>query len=1106
MGRSSGVTLALVLVAAGAGAQEGDHPPIPIQFSLPEAGFVTLVIDDMAGHRVRNLVSEAPFPAGDSTVWWDGTDDVGRIQTSINSNFEVLHAAVQPGQYQVRGLVRPQIDLRYLGTVYNPGQPPWASGDPSSEWLANHSAPSGVLWIPEEDSAASPAGEQPGGLVLVCSHVAEGGSGLAWIDLDGRKRYGQHWIGGVWTGATHLARDAGPERVPGVYAYSGSAWEAAAGGGYDGPRSELRLAELLTRDTKGGAPRDARFGSGWDRPLLAPFSPYAGLLPAGVEKLGVTGEDTRYAFPDAAHCGLSGLAVHDARLVAALPKMDQLLWVDARARRIIGTVPLADPRGLAFDVQGRLLALSGTTLLRYTVGADPLAMPEPDVLVAAGLDDPTGLAIGADGAIYVSDRGDSQQVKVFAADGALLRSIGKPGRSGLGPYDAERMRNPNGLTVDSLGRLWVAETDFVPKRVSVWTTDGQFVRAFYGPMEYGGGGTVDSGDPSRFYYNGMEFTLDPASGEYRPSAVYYQPESDTLKLPTEFRSRAPETALYHDGRRYLTDCYTVSPTNAAGSASLWLMADGVARPVAALGSANEWTVLWGERSAEFAPRLPEGTSANDRLAFAWSDVDGDGQVQPSEVDLIRGDAYGVTVMPDLSFVVSYLDGKAVRFAPASFTAAGAPRYDLAAGATLAVGTRKPQTSGGGQALATDDGWTVLTVPPEPFAAQASVAGVRNGEPMWTYPSRWPGLHPSHDAAMPEGPGELIGNTRLLGGLVTPPESDLGPVWALNGNKGNTYLFTADGLFVATLFRDCRTASWNAPKAEKGMLVNDLSQNEESFWPSIAQTPDGGIITVTGGNGGSLIRIEGLERARRLPDRVIDVTVEELRAAQEWLLAREVEQQRTREVPPLVVWRPADLPVLDGRLDEWPADRFVPVDGRAQAAVAVSGDRLVAAFRTGDAGLLRNGGESLPLLFKSGGALDVSLASVPGGLRLLVAQVGGQPRAVLYRPTDPDALGDPVTFTSPLRTLAFDTVRDVSDQVALAADGAGAFEVSVPLALLHLPAEGAQTVRGDVGLLRGNGFQTLQRAYWHNKATGITSDIPSEAELRPDLWGEWVFGD
>ena len=45
---------------------------------------------------------------------------------------------------------------------------------------------------------------------------------------------------------------------------------------------------------------------------------------------------------------------------------------------------------------------------------------------------------------------------------------------------------------------------------------------------------------------------------------------------------------------------------------------------------------------------------------------------------------------------------------------------------------------------------------------------------------------------------------------------------------------------------------------------------------------------------------------------------------------------------------------------------------------------------------------------------------------------------------------------------------------------------------------------DVGVLRGNGHRTLQRVYWHNKSTSITADIPTEAELRPELWGEWRF--
>jgi len=49
------------------------------------------------------------------------------------------------------------------------------------------------------------------------------------------------------------------------------------------------------------------------------------------------------------------------------------------------------------------------------------------------------------------------------------------------------------------------------------------------------------------------------------------------------------------------------------------------------------------------------------------------------------------------------------------------------------------------------------------------------------------------------------------------------------------------------------------------------------------------------------------------------------------------------------------------------------------------------------------------------------------------------------------------------------------------------------------------MKGDIGILRGNGTETTARSYWSNKATGITADVPSEAALTPHLWGtiQWT---
>ena len=40
---------------------------------------------------------------------------------------------------------------------------------------------------------------------------------------------------------------------------------------------------------------------------------------------------------------------------------------------------------------------------------------------------PTGIAVGADGTIYVANSGKSQNVAVFDTDGKLLRHVGKSG-------------------------------------------------------------------------------------------------------------------------------------------------------------------------------------------------------------------------------------------------------------------------------------------------------------------------------------------------------------------------------------------------------------------------------------------------------------------------------------------------------------------------------------------------------------------------------------------------------------------------------------------------------------------------------------------------------
>jgi hypothetical protein len=115
--------------------------------------------------------------------------------------------------------------------------------------------------------------------------------------------------------------------------------------------------------------------------------------------------------------------------------------------------------------------------------------------------------------------------------------------------------------------------------------------------------------------------------------------------------------------------------------------------------------------------------------------------------------------------------------------------------------------------------------------------------------------------------------------------------------------------------------------------------------------------------------------------------------------------------------------------------------------------------------------------------------------LLVTRVRGQTTAMLYRPVAPGGKTEPVEFTSPVNRIRFDRVENVSTEVALASSvvkdetasfETGAFEFSIRLSVLGLQTIAGQSIRGDLGILRGNGFQTVRRVYWNKKPPGSCS--------------------
>ncbi len=1098
-------------VALGSFAAE-PHPPIPVAFTLDKPGRVTLVIEDAAGKRVRNLVMDEPFPAGNNTVWWDGLTDWGQCNVRQHGGYDVTGTLVEPGAYTVRGIVHGPVDLMYQFTPYCPNNP-IRTTDRTGQWLSDHTPPCSTVFVPAEGTNA---------YLLVGSTIAEGAHGLAWLTPKGRKFFGATTIGTTYTGPSKLTLATGTNTFADI-----DAWALGV------TRTELTVVGIRRdRSTQRFFYKKGQF----------------------TVNRGGFGEFNRH-FTD------FSLAVRDKVAAVGNPDTNQVWFVDVSGAvpssgTVIGTLDVKNPRGLAYDGEGNLFVLSGSSLLRFAPGAGGLPAGSPAVLTK-DLDEPRDLLL-RDGRFYISCRGASHQVWVVNAKDALLcpagkvlKKFGRPGAPVCGPYDEEKMQNPQGLAIDAQGQLWVAEEDYHPKRLSVWDAkSGKFIKAFYGPTQYGGGGKIDPQDKARFYYAGVEFKLDWEKGSDRPVGVFArsEPVSNLGRLGT------PDDPIYVNGRQYMANTFNAECITGPRVLELFRYdKDGVARPVAMFGQVAGWAALRGDAALSNAVPAEMILGAKyygdwnkkpwggiDGL-FAWSDRNEDGAAQADELTFRPGRAMGINrKVGTLTFVT----GDGTLFEPQGFTKGGVPLYDATKAVVVHPGVGRPQS----QMVLTPDnsGYALLAWAPEVAEAYGidpgkwaggAVSGMTSDGRPWFYPYRWMGLHSS--GLFPTGrdpePGELIGGTKIIG-----PTLELGPdklqTFALNANSGQIYLMTVDGLYVAPLFKHGYVSTpWGNTVLERGMNLNDRSSDGEGFFQTITRTPDGKIYLQALNHTSSIVEVTGLDDLRRLKPFRIEVDKQQLEECKGLQFAREAERQREQGAKRITVAIDGKAPVVDGKADDWDDAEWVMLDAETEAALKVADGKLYAAWRTDRPDLPKNSGvDPWVNLFKTGGGLDLMISADPsrkgaapvkGDQRLLLALVEGKPRAILYEPKS-DKKGSPGAVSSPNTTLAFDYVGDVSGQVEYSQGRLGFLhrmsndtklsrfrfvsrkgyfhEAAVPLAMLGLKPEAGMVLRGDIGALIGDGSSVRQRLYWNNKGTAQLFDAPSEARLTPELWGELRF--
>ena len=1064
-----------------------------VPYNLPKDGQTSLGLFDGAGRLVRWLLMSEFRRAGANAETWDGLDNFGK--------------PLPAGDYEIRGLYHPPLKLDYQMSASNCGRPPWPTVDGKGDWLSDESNPQ--------------AAATDGKWVYLAAPGSEKGWAIMAVDETGQRQWGVRWevyprcISLAVSGDYLYALVSGPEITDNNHVYNGGA-------------NAVERALLLCLDKRTGqfAGISAKTGAlkigtwpyrhqqakMWDLRREMDFRPatYAG--------------QPRYSVYDVAETSQAvGLAAIGERLYVSLYFANQVEVLDRATGQVVDQIPVPAPFGLGATADGQLLAVSAAQVVRI----DP-ATKTVTPLITTNLDAPAEVTAGPAGEILVSDWGKSFQVKVFSAQGKFLRAIGKAGgRPWLGQYDPSGMLLPRGMAVTAAGRLWVAEDDGAPKRISVWNPQtGALLREFFGPTCYGGAWFIPNRQDQRdLLAESTRWRLDPAAKTFTPVSTVSRRMSLDQPYPLaagDMGSILGVLPRTHAGKEY------VIAGNVHYGLTIFQRQGAVYTPVAAVGTLqrpsfrdNDGTSL-SSWDSDLGYHILHGWFPDffkDKIGtdYTWCDKHGDGVCHAEDfifrpalsrgqdlapdkvVEWMTGWGYGIG--PDWSIYAAgfcHDQGAIYRLDVQGWTPGGAPIYDpnqakLILHGPSPVGPGNDWVSGlwvnSKNELFVSFNSSTEWLKPE---VSSSIPGIgcydRDGNLKWMTPG-------PRDTSQ-----KAFWGNGLCGEVTVPGLGNVLSTWAYHHNF-RSYLFTDDGLYIDGLLD---TESRLGPEAA-------WSESYKVLW----QSQDGQVWFMNGANDAHhIFKLEGLDQGGRFNGKLTLTQAEVDRAAQ----FRAAPTAPARFKP--VLWigqRRRDL-TIDGDLSDWNMNEGVSFSGTdnrsARVALQRDADNLYLAYQVQDPNPLLNLGEDWQKLFITGSCVDLMLASdpaadahrrdaAPGDERLLLGVYQDQPIAVLYKPSVPGT-------SSPVRFMAtrIDQVRRLDDaQVAFQrTDTSYTLEARVPLSDLGLAPLPHAPLRGDVGVIFSDptGHDRVARLYYYNKDTSVTADLTTEARLQPDQWGPVVL--
>ena len=527
---------------------------------------------------------------------------------------------VKPGSYEWKLLRTPGLTSEYLLTLgTNPGSRPFDS------WPGNHNGIHGVA--------------VDGDRLYVGSSGSEVSPTLLITSLDGTEQFGTRGAFEAWQGVVRLI-----SRGEFYYVLQGNGrlFMSRTDGKWTGHHGAKNLA--------------------WPDP------------DAGEKDQKI---DAAKTMDIAVHVGSTGNDESTSsqpieQFVVSYRDRDAIRWLDPNTLdphkkaevEILDTAEVTAPAGVAIDAEGRVLVTSGDQLLRLS------RQNKTPQILATGLTAPGRLDVCTrTGEILVVEGSPSHRIKRFAPDGTLLKTYGREGGRQQGLYVATDFLGVSDIAADGNGGFVICEMGTAPRRVTHFDREGEVTNEWYGGQQFFQHAHPDPADPTSVWMSShwgwvIQAKVDYENRTWRVHATYrIQGMADGL-IPGHMSEVGWEVRR-RDGVAYLTQ---------NGRPHLLRIDEENHRLIPMLSSGMQITHYWSAQ-----PKLIQELLDNNRQSpsrsYIWTDRNGDGDVQPEEVQFYDRAVWWSGWSMDEDFNIYGTNGDTIFALPVTeWTEHGAPVY------------------------------------------------------------------------------------------------------------------------------------------------------------------------------------------------------------------------------------------------------------------------------------------------------------------------------------------------------------------------------------------------------------------------------------------------